>query len=69
MSDSRYAYQRWVCSACDSEPIEERTGDYDLRCENCGNTYRTNGAGYAEFVPDPDDAPPTTSEGETANGN
>lgn len=50
-----YAYIRWVCSECDSEPIERRTDTYDLVCEQCGNTYRITRQDRAEYVPDPDD--------------
>jgi ribosomal protein S27E len=50
-----YAYLRWVCSECDSEPVAENADDYDIRCEVCGHTFRETTGGYAEYVPDPDD--------------
>lgn len=55
MSDNPYAYQRWCCSECNGEPINEQTDTYDLRCETCGHTFASGGAGYAEYVPGPDD--------------
>ena len=55
MSDKPYAYQRWQCSTCDGEPINEQNGDADLRCETCGHLFRTGMGGYAEYVPDPDE--------------
>jgi hypothetical protein len=50
-----HAYLTWRCATCGSELLEERTEDYDLRCETCGYTWRMNGMHAAVYVPDPDD--------------
>jgi DNA-directed RNA polymerase subunit RPC12/RpoP len=55
MADKPYAYQRWACSECEGEPIDERTETYDLRCETCGHAFLQGGGGLATYVPDPED--------------
>lgn len=58
LTNPPYAYLRWHCSVCDSQPIEERNAELgsDLRCEHCGTLFRSNWAtGHAEHVPDPED--------------
>lgn len=49
-----HAYQTWRCSPCGSELMEERTDDWDLRCETCGHTWRIEGY-HAVYVPDPEE--------------
>ena len=58
MSDAPYAYQRWVCSTCDGEPVSERNDAADLRCETCGHLFRSGMGGYATYVPDENDEGP-----------
>lgn len=55
MTDRPYAFQRWTCSTCDGEPVNEQNGDADLRCETCGHLFASSASGYAEYVPDPED--------------
>jgi DNA-directed RNA polymerase subunit RPC12/RpoP len=55
MPDEPYAYITWRCSECGSEPVEERTEEYDLRCETCGHAFRVKDQYRAEYVPDPEE--------------
>jgi hypothetical protein len=55
MPDAPYAYERWVCSVCDGEPVNEQNGDADLRCETCGYLFRSGMGGFASYVPGGDD--------------
>ena len=50
-----YAYERWVCSECDGEPVAEVGPNYDLRCETCGHLFATGVGGYTVLVPDEED--------------
>lgn len=37
VTDEPYAYQIWMCSACDVEP--EPHGNHQLCCPQCGSVY------------------------------
>jgi len=54
MGDDAYAYLMWCCSECGDEPIEEREGTHDLRCETCGHLFLIRDQFHADLVPDPD---------------